>query len=250
LKVTALIPARFASERLPGKPLKLIGRKTMIQWTYEACDKHPDINQVIVLTDDKRIFDTVIGFGGEAMMTSKDAENGTKRIGEVYHKIDADIILNIQGDEPGLTQAKLSKLVDLIKKPDVSIATLAAPIYSAEMLFDYNKVKVVFDQINKALYFSRQAIPSVREEPFKNWLDHADFYLHLGLYGFKKDVFSDIITLESTEIEEVEKLEQLRWMFYGFSIHVAITDYSEITGVDTPEDLKRARKIYLQHYGK
>lgn len=248
--VTAFIPARYASERLPGKPLKKIGNKPMVQWTYEACNKHPNINNTVVLTDDKRIYQEVIGFGGNCMMTSDQAENGTMRIAEVIDDYKTDIVLNIQGDEPGLSQAKLTRLIENIILPENDIVTLAAKILTPDILFDYNKVKVVFTKNNRALYFSRQAIPSVRNQSYSKWINETDYHLHLGIYGFKKHVFTKLVKLPVSNLEQAEKLEQLRWLQHGFSIYIGIVNDIMVEGIDTIEDLKKARKLYLTHYGR
>lgn len=184
------------------------------------------------------------------MMTSDQAENGTMRIAEVIDDYKTDIVLNIQGDEPGLSQAKLTRLIENIILPENDIVTLAAKILTPDILFDYNKVKVVFTKNNRALYFSRQAIPSVRNQSYSKWINETDYHLHLGIYGFKKHVFTKLVKLPVSNLEQAEKLEQLRWLQHGFSIYIGIVNDIMVEGIDTIEDLKKARKLYLTHYGR
>jgi 3-deoxy-manno-octulosonate cytidylyltransferase (CMP-KDO synthetase) len=250
LRILAFIPARYHSSRLPGKPLLKIGDKPMIQWTWEACHKHPLIDQTIVLTEDKRVFDVVIGFGGQVELTSPKAKNGTERIASIIHKYQGDILLNIQGDEPGISQNKLTKLISLIKNKDVQIATLGCKIIRSQILFDNNKVKIVKDKSNKAMYFSRQPIPANRDLSHEEWVENGPYYLHVGLYAFKWRTFLEIIKLTTSRLEELEKLEQLRWLENGFPIHIGLLQGSELNGIDTEEDIIQARKIFTKFYGK
>jgi 3-deoxy-manno-octulosonate cytidylyltransferase (CMP-KDO synthetase) len=245
MKIIAIIPARYASTRFPAKPLALLGGKRIIEWVYRAATEFFD--DVIVATDDSRIADAVEEFGGRAIMTSSNHRCGTERCAEALSKIDGeyDIVVNIQGDEPFTTVEQMRKLVSLFENQDIDIATLATPIVGesavAEIL-NPNIVKVVISPNSTALYFSRSAIPYIRDIEQDRWATHHTFYRHIGMYAFRSDVLKRIVTLEPTPLERAENLEQLRWMESGYTIGVALTNEVGI-GIDTPEDLCRAEEI-------
>ena len=242
MKFIGIIPARYASSRFPGKPLALIGDLTMIERVYRQASK--ELEEVVVATDDHRIYDTVIAFGGKAVMTSETHRSGTDRCREAYANIgsDADVIINIQGDEPFIAPQQIGSLKACFDDPSVQIATLARkfdPTKGFEALFDPNTPKVVMDNESNAIYFSRSIIPYVRNYPWQQWLGHAVFHTHVGLYAYRAATLDAITSLPQSSLELAESLEQLRWIQNGYKIRVAITDRPTI-GIDTPEDLKAA----------
>lgn len=239
MKTIGIIPSRFNSTRLPGKPLAIIAGKPMIQRVYEQCTKSK-LSEVIVATDDKRILNTVLNFGGKAILTSPEHQNGTERIAEIAQNIVADCILNIQGDEPFIDPEQINLLLNTLTEPSIQIATLAK-FLNDESLFETDSiVKVVFNLKNEALYFSRSAIPFHQSE------NNFGFFKHIGLYGFKKQTLLDLVKLEATNLEQTESLEQLRWLQNGYKIKIAITQ-SETISVDTPQDLIRAEQFAQTH---
>lgn len=240
-----IIPARYASTRFPGKPLAMLGEKPMIQWVYEAVSSLFD--HLLVATDDQRIFDEVKSFGGLVQMTSPEHQSGTERCAEAaflfeketgYH---FEYVVNIQGDEPLIQAQQVQTLIDCIRVPGTGIATLIRPLESREELENPNVVKVVVDQSFRALYFSRAAIPFVRDPASEQKQGNHDFYAHIGLYAFRKEILEEVVKFHPTALEQAESLEQLRWMEHGIPIRTAITHMSSI-GVDTPEDLELIRK--------
>jgi len=239
MKVIAIIPARYASSRFPGKPLIDIGGKSMIQRVVEQAKQAEEIEEVIVATDDKRIYDHVLSIGGHAVMTSPDHVSGTDRCLEAYDKsgTSADVVLNIQGDEPFVDPTQLKALIKCIGGNGVEIATLAKKIEHEETLFDPNKVKVVCGQNGRAIYFSRHPIPFQKSIPQKLWLDNFDYYKHLGLYAYRVDVLREICAMNPSPLELAESLEQLRWLENGKNISVAFTEI-ETPAIDTPDDLQ------------
>jgi 3-deoxy-manno-octulosonate cytidylyltransferase (CMP-KDO synthetase) len=240
-----IIPARYASTRFPGKPLALLGQKPMIQWVYEGASSL--LEHVLVATDDERIFQTVLGFGGKAVMTSTDHKSGTERCAEaagLYEKesgLRFTHVVNIQGDEPLIQARQLQTLMDCILVPDTSIATLIKPLEQIEELENPNVVKVVVDLGFRALYFSRSSIPMVRNGRPDQDPENPGYYTHIGLYAFKREVLEQVVDLPATPLEQAESLEQLRWMEHGIRIRTAVTSLPSL-GVDTPEDLERIRK--------
>ncbi len=237
-----VIPARYASSRFPGKPLVMIDGKSMIMRVYEQTIKSTVLNRVIVSTDDERIFNHVKDCGGEVMMTSESHYSGTSRIGEVVDnlsflgKCPYDVIVNIQGDEPFIDPSQIDLVVSLFDNPEVRIGTLIRKITNSEDLSDSNVVKVVTDQQGKAMYFSRSPVPFLRGVPQDAWLDNHAFYRHIGLYAFRTNVLRPVLDLPAALPESAESLEQLRWLYHGYSIHTAVTDIETI-GIDVPEDL-------------
>lgn len=233
-----IIPARYASTRLPGKPLLNATGKFLIQHVYErACQARA--TRVIVATDDQRIFDAVQGFGGEAMMTRDDHPSGTDRVAEVARQLDADIIVNLQGDEPQVDPASLDLLADMLQTDaDSDLATLAVPIRNMETWRDPNCVKVVCDAQGRALYFSRSPIPYVRDAEPDFSRRPTPFLQHLGLYAYRKDFLLQLAHCEPEPIELLEKLEQLRVLALGRRIAVGIVEHAG-RGIDTPADYEQ-----------
>lgn len=239
-KILGVIPARYASTRFPGKPLVDIWGKTMIHRVYKQCKISNLFDELIVATDDARIVQEVKNFGGKVMLTSALHESGTDRCAEVVNALDEEftIVVNIQGDEPFVHTNDLALLINSFDDEQVDIATLGAKITCAEELFDPNKVKVVFNKHQLAMYFSRSTIPFVRGAGQTDWLSKHNFYKHLGVYAYKYSVLKKLGNLPVGELERVEHLEQLRWLADGFGIAVQLTD-NEVIAVDTPEDLKK-----------
>lgn len=242
MKFIGIIPARYASSRFPGKPLAMIGKHSMIERVYTQASK--ELDNVVVATDDKRIFDAVRQFGGNAVMTSETHRSGTDRCREAYANVgsDADVIINIQGDEPFIAPQQIAALKSCFDDSTVKIATLARhfdPAKGFEGLFDSNTPKLVMDNESNAIYFSRSIIPYVRNYPWQEWAEKVDFYTHVGLYAYRAETLSEITALPQSSLEIAESLEQLRWIQNGYKIRVAITDRPTI-GIDTPEDLKAA----------
>lgn len=236
--IHGIIPARYASSRLPGKPLVDIAGKTMIQRVYEQASKASCLEKVIVATDDQKIFDAVKKFGGAVEMTSETHQNGTERIAEVAQKSEADAFINIQGDEPFLAPQHIKQVANLLKKK-AAIATLIQKIKGSSSIDDPGTVKVVIDKNYKALYFSRSAIPFLRN---KN--EETPCYKHLGIYGFQKNTLLEIVKLPPSALEKAESLEQLRWLENGYDISTAETEINSLS-IDTSSDLKKA-EIYLR----
>jgi len=234
LKVLGVIPARYSSSRFPGKPLIDLKGKSMIQRVYEGALKSQKIDKLIVATDDERIFSEVKRFGGEVLMTSENHPNGTQRCHEVLATYsDYDVVINIQGDEPLVRFEQLDLLLSAFDDSQVEIATLGIRTLKSEELENPNRIKIVTDYQNNALYFSRSRIPYER-----NQIKDFTFLRHIGLYAFRSDVLREISNFSVTEIEEIESLEQLRWLYFGKKIRVIETDV-ETPNIDTPEDLEQ-----------
>lgn len=232
MKIIGVIPARLGSTRLQEKVLKLIGGKPMIQHVWERSRRSKKIADLIVATDDARIKECVEGFGGKAMMTRADHPNGTSRAAEVAVRENADVFINIQGDEPLINPAVIDSLAASFEDAQIHVATLAVRKTDAEDYENPNVVKVVTDEKGNALYFSRSPIPFYREKPAKNF----SFLKHVGIYGYRKKFLLDFVTWKTGKLEDVEKLEQLRILERGFSIRVLETVYDSWS-VDTAADL-------------
>lgn len=246
MKFVAIIPARYASTRFPGKPLALIGDKPMIQHVYEQVKR--TIDDVVVATDDQRIFDAVKSFDGKVLMTSNNHKSGTDRCFEALQKLDGDfdVVINIQGDEPFVDVEQIETLKTCFTDPKAEIATLIKPFGKDDLWEDFsspNTPKVVINKRMEALFFSRSIIPYLRGIDRTKWLKTHTFYKHIGMYAYKVETLATITALEPSNLEEAEKLEQLRWLENGYSIKVGIT-HSESMGIDTPEDLIKANKIF------
>jgi 3-deoxy-manno-octulosonate cytidylyltransferase (CMP-KDO synthetase) len=238
--VLAIIPARYASTRFPGKPLVAIEGKTMIQRVYEQVQQASLVDEVVVATDDTRIFEHVQSFGGKVALTRADHPSGTDRCAEVAGLFpDAEWVLNVQGDEPFVQPEQVDLLAHTLRQSD-GIATLAKRISDPALLTNPNVVKVVFSATAGALYFSRHPIPLVRGEEVSNWLSKHSFYKHIGLYGFRRNTLLELAALSPSPLEQAESLEQLRWLENGYRIAVGITEL-ETVGIDTPEDLLALR---------
>lgn len=239
-----IIPARFASSRLPGKPLADIGGKPMIQWVYENTVK--ELNDVIVATDHPAIEQAVLGFGGRVMKTSPDHPSGTDRCAEVAQTLsrsgeEYDVIINIQGDEPFIKKSHIRMLKEAFSDAETQIATLVNPIKDSSELLNPNAVKVVVNKHGFALYFSRSPVPYNRHVADDNWLSGHTYLKHLGMYAYRSDVLGQITMLSPSPLEKTESLEQLRWLENGFGIRVLVT-HDPSQGIDTPGDLEAARK--------
>jgi 3-deoxy-manno-octulosonate cytidylyltransferase (CMP-KDO synthetase) len=245
MRVTAIIPARYASTRFPGKPLADILGKPMIEWVYQRTNASSLIDRVIVATDDERIFDAVQAFGGEVQMTRPDHPTGTDRLAEVAQRIDTDIVVNVQGDEPLIDPRMIDLAVaPLVDDASVPMGTLMTPIGSVEEFLNPNVVKVVVDRLGFALYFSRAPIPHLRDQAqsLAGDFNAIRAYKHIGLYGYRKGFLLDYPKMPATPLEDTEKLEQLRALEHGFRIRVVETELVS-QGVDTPADLELVRSL-------
>jgi 3-deoxy-manno-octulosonate cytidylyltransferase (CMP-KDO synthetase) len=239
-EVVVVIPARYASTRLPGKPLVLLGGKPMVQRVYERVRLAKSVHRVIVATDDERIVKAVEEFGGEARMTRPDHRTGTERVAEVAAHVSGDVFVNVQGDEPLLDPAAVDTAVGaLLEEPTAPIATVATLIKNTSDIMDPNVVKTVLDFDDNALYFSRAPIPWVRDAVGKIRVRHLK---HLGLYVFQREVLLEYPTLPQGELERIEQLEQLRWMENGWKIRVAEVEHDAVS-VDVPTDVERVEKF-------
>lgn len=236
MNVAIIIPARYNSKRFPGKPLKMLGSKTILQTVYYNCLTVDLVSKVVIATDDDRIANHCIDCEMDYIMTSSDHESGTDRIAEAVEKlnIQSQYIINVQGDEPFIQAKELNKLAHLLTVKKAEIASLYQ-IKHGNHKDSPNEVKVTMDYSGKALYFSRSMIPFYREEL-------GDRKVHIGIYGFRKDILMKITKLKPSTLEKAEKLEQLRWLENGYSIHLALTNYNGF-GIDTPDDLKRAKEF-------
>lgn len=231
-KILGVIPARYASSRFPGKPLVKIGDKTMIEWTYRNASRSTTLSELVVATDDERIHDVVLKFGGKSVMTSTDHPSGTDRIIEVAEKFpEYSVIVNIQGDEPGIEPELVDGVASLkASHPEWTMSTAAVPLLENSHGTDPNRVKVIMDQNGKAIYFSRSLIPS----QFKATVP---LYRHLGIYGYDRDFLLKYNSLPKSALEESESLEQLRAIEAGYGIGVYIAKEAGLS-VDTPADLE------------
>jgi len=247
MNVIAIIPARYGSTRLDGKPLLDIGGKPMVQWVYERAKKAKLIRDVMVATDDKRVMSAVERFGGKAVMTSSSHRSGTDRIAEAAGSLNADVIVNVQGDEPLIEPEMIDEAIKpLLAESSLLISTLKTKIANEEELKDPNVVKVVTDREGFALYFSRYPIPYERERSQKSEVRSQKkniHYKHIGLYIYRRDFLLQFAKMKPTPLEDAEKLEQLRVLENGYKIKVVETKYNSI-GVDTKEDLEKVRKLF------
>ena len=250
--IVGVIPARFASTRLMGKPLADIGGKPMIQHTYENALKSKLIHRIIVAVDDEKVAKVAKDFGAEVVMTSKDIPTGSDRIASVIKDFDdVKIVVNIQGDEPFIEGGMIDQAIEpLIFDQNVSVSTLAKRIDDLEDFNSPSIPKVVFDYHNFALYFSRSPIPYVRDAKTNlERITKGEIYKHIGLYVYRKDALLKYTKLKPTDLEQTEKLEQLRMLENGFKIKIVVTEYENLA-VDTPEDLARARSYYKEYLKK
>ena len=249
MKIIGIIPARYGSSRFPGKPLVDIWGKPMILRVVERAEASKSLSEVIVATDDVRIAEVVLKAGKKVVITSEEHPSGTDRCLEVVEKlgVSVDAVINIQGDEPFVKPEQIDHLAQLIAEPPTQIATLAIKIEDPNWLEDPNKVKVVFDKNGKALYFSRQAIPFVKNLDQKDWLTKLDYFKHIGLYAYKTGVLNEICELRTSSFEQAESLEQLRWLQNGYSIFVGVTTW-ETPAIDSPADLDALLKFSESSY--
>lgn len=245
MKFVGIIPARYASTRFPAKVLAMLNGKTVIQRVYEQVKDCFD--DLYVATDDSRIAEVVTSFGGKAIMTSEDCKNGTERCFDACCKlnIDCDVVVNVQGDEPFIQRKQIESLMACFADERTDIATLVKPFEQAdgwERLNNPNSPKVVLNADNFAMYFSRSVVPYLRGVEQSEWLNNHVFYKHLGVYAYRLNVLKEITSLQQTPLEKVESLEQLRWLEHGYKIKVGVTNIETI-GIDTPEDLERAKEF-------
>lgn len=246
MNILGIIPARYGSTRFEGKPLALINGKMMIQRVYEQSKKAAMLTDVVVATDDRRIFDAVTGFGGRAVMTSPDHKSGTDRCREVIGKIGADYeaVINIQGDEPYINPQQINQIAELISDSDTQIASLCKPIRDIDELLSHNAVKVVMDKNGKALYFSRYTIPFQRNESDTGkWMQLSTYYRHVGIYAYKTSVLKEISELPQSVLEKSESLEQLRWLENGYSVRMGVTEFESFS-VDVPDDIRKIESVF------
>jgi 3-deoxy-manno-octulosonate cytidylyltransferase (CMP-KDO synthetase) len=246
MKFIAIIPARYQSTRFPGKPLALLGGRTVIQRVYE--NAHRALEHVWVATDDDRRAETVESFGGKAVFTLTTHASGTDRCAEAARKleglVDFDVVINIQGDEPFVRPEQI-ELLKASFDSETMIATLVKEIENIDELFNPNRPKVVLDNRQNALYFSRSPIPFIRGADEMNWLQDHTFWAHIGMYAYRKDILQKITRLQHGKLELAESLEQLRWIENGYSIKTAVTNFQG-QGIDTPEDLKAAAELLVK----
>ena len=248
IKFLGIIPARFASSRLPGKPLLEIGGKPIIRHVYErASEVLP--GAVLVATDDERIYDCVTGFGGLAVMTSPNHPSGTDRVREAYEKseTEAEVVINIQGDEPFISPEQIKAMMSAFDSPDTDIATTIIPLTESnatlEDLRNPNNVKAVKAGDGRLIYFSRSLVPYSRELKDEELLSSGRYYKHLGMYAYRGRVLREITELKESPLERIEKLEQLRWIEAGYTIRAVVSDWMTI-GIDTAKDLEEAKAFY------
>ena len=241
MKILAVIPARYASTRFPGKPLVALAGKPMIERVWERVRQAASLSGIVVATDDERIRSAVQAFGGEAVLTRSDHRSGTERVAEVAAtRKDVEIFVDVQGDEPLIVPAAIDEAVEALRADtEAKVATLAVPISSPADIMDPNVVKAVLDFDGNALYFSRAPIPWVRD---RGGPVHARHLKHLGLYAFRREALLDFPTFPQGELERIEQLEQLRWLENGYRIRVVETEHDSI-GVDVPEDIPRVEQI-------
>ncbi len=236
--ILGVIPARYESSRFPGKPLIDLKGKSMIQRVYEGAKRSSLLSEVIVATDDERIVRAVEAFGGKVEMTAAHHTSGTDRCGEILHRNSGyDIVLNIQGDEPLVSAQQIDELLSAFDDKDVQIATLGISEVSEDDKANPNRIKLVKNKKNNALYFSRSAIPN-EVHSSKADAEHFPFMRHIGLYAYRSEVLKELVHLEKTHLEKVESLEQLRWLFHGYSIRIVETKI-ETPNIDVPADVEK-----------
>ena len=243
MKFIGIIPARYASTRFPGKPLAMIGDRSMVMRVFDQATKASSLSEVVVATDDARIFDHVLTFGGKAVMTSDKHPCGTDRVNEAISKLlsnngdpDEAVVINIQGDEPFIDPNAIDTLSASFANPEISIATLIKKITSTAELSNPNVVKVITGKSKRALYFSRSPLPFIRGVEVSDWITKHSYFKHIGIYAYRARVLGKLAGLPPTPLEKAEGLEQLRWLENGYVIHTIETDYESIA-VDSPEDL-------------
>ncbi len=242
MKIIAVIPARYASTRFPAKLMQDLGGKTVIRRTYESALETGLFDEVFVVTDSELIFDEIVKNGGKAIMSQKEHESGSDRIAEAVQDMDVDIVVNVQGDEPFIDKESLAKIIELYKndtKKEIDLASLMREIADLEAIQNPNNVKVITDQFGFALYFSRSVIPYPRDSNAG-----VRYFQHIGVYAFRKQALMDFYSLPMKSLEASEKLEQLRYLEFGKKIRMIETTHVGI-GIDTPQDLEKARERFL-----
>ena len=244
MKILGIIPARYESSRFPGKPLADIAGKSMIQRVYEQSSKVQAFTKVLVATDHKKIYEHVLAFGGNVVITSPAHPTGTDRCYEALHKEDKyyEFVINIQGDEPFISPAQIELLLSVLN-PAVELATLVKKIDREEELNDPNEAKVVINKNMEGIYFSRSPIPYQKDTPKSEWIHKHVCYKHIGIYSYRSDVLDSITKLPVSALEKAESLEQLRWIENGYAIKVAITNIDSMS-IDTPEDIEKAVRLF------
>ena len=238
--IAGIIPARFASSRFPGKPLADIRGKSMLQRVYEQALASTLLDTVVIATDDTRIFDHARSIGANVVMTAADHPSGTDRCWEALNQLDPGYryVINIQGDEPFLDPNQIDELAAVLQDGTAELATQMIRIQSSELLFDRGEVKIILDQQQQALYFSRMPIPFIKGVEEKNWHLHFPYYRHVGMYAYRRDILEQITRLPVSSLEKAESLEQLRWLEHGFKIRCVETRYDSHC-IDTPEDIEK-----------
>jgi 3-deoxy-manno-octulosonate cytidylyltransferase (CMP-KDO synthetase) len=242
--IVGIIPARYSSTRFPGKALCDIKGKTMVQRVYEQAKRSTHLHKVVVATDDQRIIDNVLSFGGEVIMTASTHPSGTDRCWDALQQLKEQYqyVINIQGDEPFINPKQIDELASVLKDGTTELATQMIPVDSYEMLADEGEVKIVLNSNNEALYFSRAIIPYIKNADKKEWHKHFQYYRHVGMYAYRSDVLEKITKLPVSSLEKVESLEQLRWVENGFKIKCVPTAFDSHC-IDTPEDLEKMLKV-------
>ncbi|MDF2447569.1 MAG: kdsB [Bacteroidota bacterium] len=241
--ILGIIPARYASTRFPGKPLIDILGKSMLQRVYEQAKKSTYLREVVVATDDERIYSHVESFGGKAIYTKTEHPSGTDRCYEAYQSLgeNFEYVVNIQGDEPFIDPSQ----IDLICSEctgNTQLATLMIPVDSHEVLFDMGEVKITLNSHLEALYFSRMVIPFIKGKPQEEWHKHHTYYRHVGMYAYRTDILEQITQLKPSSLENAESLEQLRWLENGYKVKCAITHFDSHC-IDTPEDIEKVIRL-------
>jgi 3-deoxy-manno-octulosonate cytidylyltransferase (CMP-KDO synthetase) len=246
---TGIIPARYASTRFPGKPLAIIKGKPMIQRVYEQASL--TLEELYVATDDPRIHDAVLSFGGRAVMTSAEHQSGTDRCAEAAAKIgsmkdtETEVVINIQGDEPFIRPEQIELLISCFADNSVEIATLVRKAEPGEDIINPNHPKVVLDSLGNAIYFSRSVIPYLRDAEMSEWTMLHPYYKHIGLYAYRTGTLNRITLLSRSSLEKAESLEQNRWLENGYKIRTAVTRWESVC-IDTPADLEKAKTFFDQ----
>lgn len=242
--ILGIIPARFASTRFPGKPLADIRGKSMVQRVYEQSIKSRSLSEVVVATDDERIYEHVLAFGGRAVMTETDHPSGTDRCREAMERTEGDwrYVINIQGDEPFISPGQIDSLAAVLEDGTAELATLIIPVNDHDVLFDMGEVKVVLNTESEALYFSRMVIPYIKGVDQKEWHLHHHYFRHVGMYAYRADVLRKITNMPVSSLEKAESLEQLRWLEHGLKIKCAVTDVDSHC-IDTPEDIEKVLRM-------
>ncbi len=241
--ILGVIPARYASTRFPGKPLIDIEGKTMIQRVYEQAKKSSVLEKVVVATDDERIYDHVLSFGGEAVMTAEHHPSGTDRCWDALQNTggEYEYIINIQGDEPFIDPSQIDLLASVLKD-GTELATLIIPVTDHSVLFDMGEVKVVLNDRMEGLYFSRMVIPYIKGVAQEHWHKHHNYYRHVGMYAYRRDILEQVTKLSVSSLEKAESLEQLRWLENGFKIKCAVTQHDSHC-IDLPEDVEKVLRL-------